>query len=163
MTPTPDNSPVELGDFRHVHRVWKVVSGLSIAVGLGLVSVGVAWDQLTVTLWVVVGLCGLFAAAVWSLTRLMQRSLRIDSHGLISASAMRESALPWSEIARARVGKTEIEYFPKLIIDGPDGNLLSAYGKNLIIMPLDEAAALINERLDRDVDSQGGGPQPDGG
>ncbi len=98
-------------------------------------------------MWYVVAFCGAFAASMWALTWFMQRSLRIEARGLVRASAMRESVLPWSEVGRARVGKTEVgQYIPDLIIEGPDGRLITAYGSGLINRPLEEAVELINVR-----------------
>ena len=148
MTDTNSDESIELGSFHGPHRVWKAVSVLSLAVGAGLIALGIAWDQLTTALWYVVAFCGVFAASMWSLTWFIQRSLRIEDRGLVRASAMRESVLPWSEIGRVRVGKTELgEYFPKLIIEGTDGRLVGAYGHGLINRPLEEAAELINAKL----------------
>ncbi len=147
MSYTPIDESIELGAFHKAHRVWKTVSALSLAVGAGLIALGVAWDQLTTALWYVVAFCGVFAASMWALTWFMQRSLRIEARGLVRASAVRESVLPWSEVGRARVGKTELgQYIPDLIIEGPDGRLITAYGSGLINRPLEEAVELINVR-----------------
>ena len=147
MSYTHIDESIELGAFHKAHRVWKTVSALSLAVGAGLIALGVAWDQLTTALWYVVAFCSVFAASMWALTWFMQRSLRIEARGLVRASAMRESVLPWSEVGRARVGKTELgQYIPDLIIEGPDGRLITAYGSGLINRPLEEAVELINVR-----------------
>lgn len=150
MTTTHIDEPVELGSFYKMHRIWKTIAALSIAVAVGVIGVGIAWDQLTSTLLSVVGFCALFAASMWTLTWFVQRSLRIEGRGLVSSSAMRESVLSWPEIAHARVGRSEVgEHHPKLIIEGTDGRPLVAYGRGLINRPLEEAAELINAQLRR--------------
>ena len=150
MTATRADEAIELGNFQKPHRVWKAVSVLSLAIGAALIAVGSSWNQLTAALWYVVAFCAVFAAAMWALTWVMQRSLRIEERGLVRASALRERVLPWSQIGRARVGKSEVgQYFPQLIIEGADGRLAVAYGRGLINRPLEEAAELINAELRR--------------
>ena len=101
--------------------------------------------QLTPALWATAGTFAALAGLTLLLTLIMQRSLRVKERGLIRASALRENVLPWSRIGRARVGKTELgAYHPKLIVEGPDGRLLDAYGQGLIRVPLEEAAERIN-------------------
>ena len=147
MSLAPPGSRVELGQFEPSHRVWKVIGVLSLALSGGLVALGRAWDQLSPALWGVAGFCVLFGGLMWGLTRLIQRSLVIDSRGLIRASAVRERVTPWAEIGGARVGIAELgQHLPSLIVEGMDGVVLVAYGEGLINRPLEEAAGLINWR-----------------
>lgn len=148
MDLNPQNTSVEIGNFGKSHRVWKTVAFLSIILAMGLVALGVSWDQLTDALWIAVAFCWVFAAFMWGLTLVMQRSLRIEDRGLVRASAVRESVTPWSEIGGARVGHTDLgDRFPKLIIEDADGRLLRGYGRGLINRPMEEAAEEINARL----------------
>ena len=137
---------IELGHFEASHRVWKVVGTLSLAVSGGLFALGRALDQLSLAMWGVSGFFVLFAALMWGLTRVMQRSLAIDSRGLIRASAMRERVTPWAEIGGARVEIVELgQHLPSLIVEGMDEKLLASCGRGLVNRPLADVAGLINE------------------